>query len=33
MAASLQIKTGTYGNDTTDETSLVTNLLKYPESL
>ena len=31
MAASLQVKKGTYGNATTDETSLVTNLLKYPE--
>ena len=31
MAASLKISSGTYGKDTTDETSLVSNLLKYPE--
>ena len=26
-----KVYTGTYGKDTTDETALVTNLLKYPE--
>jgi len=31
MAASLKISNGTYGAETTDETSLVSNLLKYPE--
>ena len=31
MAASLKVSSGTYGNATTDETSLVTNLIKYPE--
>ena len=31
MAASLKISSGTYGAETTDETSLVSNLLKYPE--
>ena len=31
MAASLKVNSGTYGADTTDETSLVSNLLKYPE--
>ena len=28
---SLKVNSGTYGKDTTDETALVTNLLKYPE--
>jgi|LULN01.1.fsa_nt_gb hypothetical protein len=31
MAATLNLYKGTYGKDTTDETALVTNLLKYPE--